>query len=125
MLIQGVKSPGGVGGGGKMLFHSLNPSWKAGPRFMEWMWVFAAPWINVWEGYFGEEGVGSVPKTEWEAAEVVETLPQTHQKEGGNPRGQALILNPQTHPYLPQITGGSVCRVRIPPKGLREPLRTS
>lgn len=59
--------------------------------------------------------------------EVVGTLPKIHQKEGGNPQIQVLMLNPQIHPYLPQIMGGNVCRggVQTPPRELREPLRTS
>lgn len=77
-----------------MLSYSPNRSWKTGVWFLEWMWVFAAPWINIWEGYFGEEGVGSVPKREWEAIEVVKTVLQTHQEEGGNSQSQALMLKP-------------------------------
>lgn len=48
-------------------------------------------------GFFAEES----PQTMWEATEVVETLPPTNQ----NLQNQVLMLNPQTHPDLPQIMG--------------------
>lgn len=112
MLIQGVKSEGfleakvcwGEWGGGKMRSYSPHPSWKTDNG----LWNGCRCLMHLGSMFgrdIGEEGVGSVPKTEREAREVLETLLQTHQKEGGNLQSQASMLNLQTHPYLPRGGG--------------------